>query len=85
MNRYDHNNVLIDPKDYKETYQSKLACNKLALIALEISYGKHLETSMIHKLAHYLCNFEDNRLEQNKSTTNDHLKQEAVKWIRVNG
>lgn len=85
MNRYDHNNVLIDPKDYVETYQSQLLHNKWANIAIEISYGKKVSFEKKYELAQYLCNFEDSRIDLGRSTTTDHLKQEAVKWIKNNG
>jgi hypothetical protein len=68
----------------EETYQAKLARNRFSQAALSVSIDGHLlQQPYLTDLAWHLYDMDEKRKhEKGKPMSDDHLKQEAVKWAK---
>lgn len=64
-------------------YASQLFANRHAMAALNLPSKYGLEGVALHELAHHLQAFEASRLDSGKTTSTDHLMQEATKWAKA--
>lgn len=70
-----------------DSYQAALARDRFAQAALSVIVnGKYLRQPALTDLAWYLHELDlKHQKEKGKPMTDDHLKQEAVKWARKHG
>lgn len=64
-------------------YASQLVTNRHAMAALNLPSKYGVEGVAPHELAHHLRAFEASRLDEGKTTSTDHLMQEATKWAKA--
>lgn len=64
-------------------YASHLIANRHAMAALNLPSKYQVDGVALHELAHHLRGFEAARLEAGKTTSSDHLMQEATKWAKA--
>ena len=64
-------------------YASQLVRNRHAMAALNLPSKYGVQGAALHELAHHLRGFEASRLDSGKTTSTDHLMQEATKWAKA--
>ncbi len=68
---------------HRKTYADMLGDNKHAMTALNLPAKYGVKGAAQHECAIHLQTFEGSRLEAGKTTSDDHLMQEATKWAKA--
>lgn len=64
-------------------YASQLVANRHAMAALNLPSKYGVQGAALYELVHHLRDFEASRLDSGKTTSTDHLMQEATKWAKA--